>query len=104
MSHYVYAIGRSNGPIKIGVTSNLVSRLAGIQTGCFFHAELIFFVSVSKRQHALEIEKSFHSDYSSLRLSGEWFGIPFKEASSHLQFLFECDQYAEFEMQRRGIK
>jgi transposase len=57
-----------NGPIKIGITSNLKSRLSAMQSDCPFKLKLLASFSGSK-----EDEISLHSEFSDCKLRGEWF-------------------------------
>lgn len=73
--HHIYVIGREAGPVKIGITSSLDTRLATIQTGCHFKIELLYFRLCRDRNHALEHERNFHAVYAENRLAGEWFDL-----------------------------
>lgn len=68
--------GRENeplGPVKIGITSNVASRLAGVQTGQHrkLHALAVF--GTPNREIARRLESSFHEQLGSKRMEGEWF-------------------------------
>ena len=77
---YVYLIGFSRnekfeGPVKVGITSNVVGRLKNLQTG--HHEKLVLGVSLAapNRQIALALEDCFHSVFAEYRLQGEWFDM-----------------------------
>lgn len=72
---YIYVIGREEGPVKVGITSNLKGRLCQIQTGCYFKAEILHAEPMLDRSHALHHEAAFHDVYAEKRLVGEWFDL-----------------------------
>jgi predicted GIY-YIG superfamily endonuclease len=74
-NNFIYVIGRQDGPVKVGVTSNPQSRLGQIRTGCPFHVELLHAEPMLSRAHALQHEADFHAVYEEKRLNGEWFDI-----------------------------
>ena len=79
-THYVYVIAHNDGtqlrgPVKIGITSSLGARLAGIQTGNPKPLAVAHVFSFADRNHAVKIERQFHEDHYESRLSGEWFDI-----------------------------
>jgi len=71
---YTYLI-ESNGLFKIGITSNLKTRLSQIQTGNPHKVSLICTKVWSTKEIALFIEQSLHYKYRNLRLNGEWFNL-----------------------------
>lgn len=76
---FVYVI--SAGPMaqKIGVTSNLNSRLAALQTGHYTRLSLEFSIET---ENAMAVEKLAHTIASETRLYGEWFEISAELAES----------------------
>ena len=74
-SAYVYAIGREEGPVKIGITSALGGRLSTIQTGCPFKVDILHYCEMSTAEVAREIESDVHWVWKDRRLHGEWFDI-----------------------------
>lgn len=67
-SVYFVQSGGRDGPIKIGVTSNVKARVASLQTA---HPEpLKVRLVVSGTQ---ETERRFHRKFAALRMNGEWF-------------------------------
>lgn len=69
----VYFISDGNGNCKIGIASNIVSRLNNMQVGnakklSVLHIE--YFDSISD---AKDREKLLHSKLSQFRVSGEWY-------------------------------
>lgn len=78
--HFVYIISSiENGvpvaPCKIGITSSLVSRLAGIQTGNHKKLEIISAIQIPSREVVCVIESAIHEHFSDMRLNGEWFDV-----------------------------
>lgn len=83
--HYVYVIGHENdgtiiGPVKVGITNSLGSRLCGIQTGNPFRLKVAHVLSFATRGEAAAIERQFHDNFGDERLNGEWFQITPKDA------------------------
>lgn len=77
---YVYLIGFSRagkfeGPVKVGITSNVGARLKGLQTG--HHEKLVIgaYLAAPNRQIALALEDCFHNVFAQHRLEGEWFDM-----------------------------
>lgn len=67
MSIYFVQAGE-DGPIKIGLASNVVSRVAALQTGC---AQKLILLLQCKGDR--DLEKSLHQKFAAHRLHGEWF-------------------------------
>jgi hypothetical protein len=68
--------GRINepmGPVKIGITSNVASRLAGVQTGQHRRLHALAVFDTPNRDIARRMEASFHREFTAGRLEGEWF-------------------------------
>lgn len=69
----VYVIGCEKiGVCKIGVSIDVVKRIASIQTGFPFDLQLFKTYSAS---NAYVLEKSLHDEYKKFLLRGEWFDI-----------------------------
>ncbi len=65
----VYFIQASDGgPIKIGVTTNLRSRLKSLQTGHAVPVCVLLSLSGDEAD-----ERRLHARFAHLRMSGEWF-------------------------------
>lgn len=70
-AHSVYFIqAGSNGPIKIGYSSNVAKRIETLQTGNAISLRLL--ASFSHPQ-APNIERTLHEMFGDLRMEGEWF-------------------------------
>ena len=66
---WVYFIGPTNGPIKIGVTAGDPShRVKGLQTG---NPEKL--AVIAKTRGGAALERAYHDIFSQNRLTGEWF-------------------------------
>ncbi|NTG01858.1 GIY-YIG nuclease family protein [Agrobacterium rhizogenes] len=80
IKHFVYIIARRTesglvGPVKVGVTRTLGSRLAGIQTGCWDRLEIAYHFEMVGRDAAYNIERLFHQRLAGNRMQGEWFSV-----------------------------
>lgn len=87
--HYVYIIGHLDrngvmeGPVKVGITKSLDSRLATIQTGNWRRVAFAQTFCMETRDLAREVEWMFHDVNSDCRLAGEWFDMaPFAALKS----------------------
>ena len=82
---YLYLIGvEPNGPVKIGVSSNVISRLRALQTG--FHLDL----SIIKKwkanpENLYRIEAITHNALKAHRLRGEWFSCHSLQAITEIE-------------------
>jgi len=90
---FVYAIGSEDGPVKVGITQNLGSRLRSLQTGSPQKLELIWVYTTWDRAVAQRMERQFHDVHADVRLTGEWFQLSADLASESLetqvQFMFD---------------
>jgi hypothetical protein len=89
MTCYLYAIGRLEGPVKVGVSSSVNGRLSSIQTGCPFQIRLIHAVKCDSRAQAFSYESAFHSALADERLSGEWFNLDGNRAYAEMNSLVD---------------
>ncbi len=67
-----------NGPIKIGYSTNYISRIATLKTACPW--DLTFLGWVEGNQNT---ERRLHRQFHHLRLKGEWF----KPEESLMEFI-----------------
>jgi hypothetical protein len=77
---HIYVIGSvMNGlpcpPCKIGITANLASRLATIQTGNHQKLTLVSTFFIPDRVLANTVEAAAHEKFQEYRLNGEWFSV-----------------------------
>jgi hypothetical protein len=65
----VYFVGAAEeGPVKIGFTCELPSRLRSLQNSCPIPIKLLAAV-----QGGRDVEKAYHARFAADRLHGEWF-------------------------------
>lgn len=78
-ARFVYVIGVTACPVKIGVASDVPRRLATLQTGC---PDLLLVHHTIKVPEflACEIEAEAHRAFKSRHRHGEWFGVDANEA------------------------
>jgi len=69
---YIYFLQAGNGPIKIGMASNLDRRICGLQTASHHHLKLIHSEEHNKAL-ARKKEKYYHTIFDHYRVRGEWF-------------------------------
>jgi len=67
-SHVVYFIGGDEGPVKIGMTTNLALRLQHMQTGSPIELKVLATVA-----GGAEVERGYHAAFANYRIRGEWF-------------------------------
>lgn len=87
MTFYVYAIGTSTSPTKIGFTNNLQKRLSAIQTGNPENIVIHHFVEFDTEKEMREAEKRVHKVLGHLRKKGEWFDILPEDAKLELDYI-----------------
>jgi hypothetical protein len=75
----VYVIAGPSGPRKIGIATDVRSRLAQIQTACPFKVVLEHFDECSQVDAEL-VEANAHTLLAGKRLYGEWFAASADEA------------------------
>lgn len=91
--NYIYAIGCESGPIKIGITNSLFSRLSSLQTGSFLQLWLLYAMPCIDRDHALKHEKIIHDVLEENKIIGEWFNLTAPEAIEAIQTSFQIEEY-----------
>jgi hypothetical protein len=72
MSEYLYLI-KCKEAYKIGVATDVRSRIASLQTGNPYKLEL---ADCFQFTNAEFVERALHQKYNDLRMLGEWFEIP----------------------------
>lgn len=72
---YVYLIGPTEGPIKIGHAVNVKSRLSHLQIGNWQPLEILHSASVAWLI-APTVEADLHEQFAERRVRGEWFDVP----------------------------
>lgn len=64
----LYFIGSRDGPVKIGVTTNVPQRLESLQTGSHLKLEVL-----ATTEGDTWLEREYHRFFAHCRLYGEWF-------------------------------
>lgn len=87
---WVYVVGPAEErPVKIGhCGGNLVTRLAGIQNGCWHELRVLRRYPMPSKKRAYGAEKSIHKQLERAgvkRLSGEWFDVTASDADAIAQ-------------------
>jgi hypothetical protein len=67
-SIYMVQAGK-DGPVKIGITNKLSSRLVSIQVSCPYKIRVVSVISNCTYQN----ERELHEKYKRFRIHGEWF-------------------------------
>lgn len=90
---YVYAIGRYEGPVKVGITTDLIARLRQIQTGSAFKLQLIYAAPTPEREVARSHERDLLALYADRRLEGEWFDMDADHVIEAIETSFQVEQW-----------
>jgi Meiotically up-regulated gene 113 len=78
---WVYFIGGTSGPVKIGTTVNLPARLKKLQTGSANRLRVLACVP-----GGLALEAEYHRRFAALQVNGEWFkGAPVRSEIARLR-------------------
>lgn len=91
--HFVYVIGREQGPVKVGISSSPRARLDALQTGCPFRLEILHMQKMRDRDHAIYHERVFHDVHAHIRLMGEWFKLPSDLAIESIESSIEFEDF-----------
>jgi len=93
MIHYIYIAGKIDGPVKIGITTDVLRRMQQLKTGVPFHLQLLFAHPAGDSKRAREIERLMHDCWSEdgYKLNGEWFDICAADAIEILLSEINCD-------------
>lgn len=110
MKTAVYVVSWSKrGPSKIGVASNPVARLSGLQTSHPYRLTLHFAAMVPDKDAALVIENRVLVDFGDLRLLGEWARVApaqavsaIKQACKELKVPYEAWRPTEAQQEARA--
>ena len=77
---YVYVIGPTNGPYKIGFTNNLKKRLGALQNASPYELLLHHSLQAGSITRAQMIESAAHATLAAHRMRGEWFDCDLTKA------------------------
>lgn len=72
---FVYVIGPSGGPFKIGIADNVKSRRSILNVGNPAYLRVWHFHEASTEAEAIEIETELHHHYQDSHIRGEWFQL-----------------------------
>ncbi|MCP4325189.1 MAG: GIY-YIG nuclease family protein [Alteromonadales bacterium] len=73
--YFIYCGDRNNSPVKIGVTSDIESRVSSLQTGNPYQLDCKAFIPCSNKEQAYRLESFFHRQFRKSRMIGEWFKL-----------------------------
>ena len=75
MADYLYLIreDKKRGAIKIGIASNVESRLDTLQIGNPNKLEILLVYKAKSRKHAFALENWMHRTFKKENIRGEWF-------------------------------
>ncbi len=76
---YVYLIS-AEGYVKIGITSQIVTRVQSLQHNHWARLELVHVHGTTTRDEAAAIESLAHAQLSQFWVRGEWFMVSVEEA------------------------
>ncbi len=85
---FVYIIQAGlEGPYKIGMTSNVDTRIQDLQVGNHEELRIVAAIDFQSRERAQWTEKTLHKIYSRAWIRGEWFRptIELKRADAYLK-------------------
>lgn len=72
---FVYVIGPSGGPFKIGIADNVKSRRSILNVGNPAYLRVWHYHEASTETEATEIETELHYHYQDSHIRGEWFQL-----------------------------
>ncbi len=67
--------GQLCGPVKVGITTSLRSRLRALQTGSPSELVMAIAIGATDTVGARAVEQRFHRTHDGSRLVGEWFDL-----------------------------
>ena len=82
---YIYIIGTTESPYKIGFSKTPEKRLKSLQTGHPVKLSLLYTKEISE-DNVKNIEKQIHKTIAYKRTKGEWFNICLEDAISEINF------------------
>lgn len=83
----VYVIVATSGAVKIGITSNVDTRLKELQTGNHEQLSVLYKLEVANRTIATAIESLLHDRYARHALRGEWFSVDADRLVEDIRFV-----------------
>lgn len=83
--NYIYVIGGTEKPYKIGITNNPERRLKNLQTGHPYELKIHYKEEIPESQVRL-IEQTIHKTIKHKQTKGEWFDISLEDAIAEVKF------------------
>lgn len=83
--NYIYVIGGTDKPYKIGITGNLEQRLKNLQTGNPYELKIHYKEEIPESQVKL-IEQKIHKIIKHKQTHGEWFDISLDDAIAEVKY------------------
>jgi len=85
MKSYIYVIGTTNPPYKVGISINPARRLKTLQTG---HPEKLQILHITETEitRTKLLETVIHRNLKHYRQTGEWFNITFDQLLLEIEF------------------
>lgn len=77
---FVYVIGQADGPLKIGVSSDVEKRRKSLQTASHKDFLIIHLSRPMRRKDAFAVERDSHQQLAAHAVGGEWFSCTAEEA------------------------
>ena len=84
-SSYIYVIGDTSKPYKIGFTKNPDKRLKSLQTGNPRKLSMLYKEKINENEIKY-IEKQIHKELKRKQISGEWFDISLEDAILEIKY------------------
>lgn len=100
-SRYIYVLGVTSNPVKIGLAWNIKSRLTSLQIGC--PDPLVVHYAARVPDHlAQPVEAAAHKHFASRHRQGEWFNVDAEEAEAEVRRIAEEYCATNAALSRRG--
>ena len=87
---YVYLIGPSGGPMKIGTANNVKSRRSILNVGNPKYLRIFHIEKTDNKVAAKKLENELHHHFQNSHLRGEWFDLKESELSQIKQAFNTC--------------
>lgn len=84
-NHWIYVIGDTASPYKIGFTKDPDKRLKTLQTGNPKKLQIHYKEQINENE-VKYIEKQIHNELKRKQVSGEWFNISLDDAISEVKY------------------
>jgi len=84
-NHWIYIIGDTESPYKIGFTKDPEKRLSTLQTGNPKKLTIHYKEQINENEVKF-IEKQIHKELKRKKISGEWFDISLDDAIAEIKY------------------